>query len=514
MSKLIRLTSNNIDGTIDNDFHEDILLKAGCKIALKNISLTLKTDDLKINNSNDDISFTTDSNGSTHNNYLFNDTVHPTEYDNFLHKIDDAVNIKMQALNDNNDFNTQFETSINSENKIVFGFYKSVLFDFVPSLSKNSINILINELSGSDIVISNVSTASETQENQVLFSDEFIRGSGVFRCKIKDFVDNTSGLVDNGFSIGLSERSPNKLTGKKLWTNSERTYEIQFNRLSETYKYLNRRLDDDTDPMSDSMISPLKVVDATNDDNDILEIMLSQGEIIGSVYINNVRNIIFRDVFYGDPSIDDENRNGNEAFHKLHPYIIMNGTDTDIKINCIQHSFDEVRMQDYEEIKYPSILPKMITTQTIVPFPKSLINYNVEAEFNFSNVSIMKWLGFSSLEIKGTTNKNKHTLITANTVFEPVVYSKSIVVELQNISLNSFDSIKKGRLNILEVVPDEQDITISNNVITYEPNQLNFIQMSNISDILQRSFRVRLLNKFLNPIKTRGLIVLTILIQD
>ena len=192
----------------------------------------------------------------------------------------------------------------------------------------------------------------------------------------------------------------------------------------------------------------------------------------------------------------------------------MNGTDTDIKINCIQHSFDEVRMQDYEEIKHPQIFPTMISNQTILPFPKSLINYNVEAAFNFSNVSIMKWLGFSSLEIKGTTNINKHTLITANTVFEPVVYSKSIVVELQNISLNSFDSIKKGRLNILEVVPDEQDLTISNNVITYEPNQLNFIQMSNISDILQRSFRVRLLNKFLNPIKTKGLVVLTILIQD
>lgn len=514
MSKLIRLTSNLTDGSIDNDFNEDILIKANSKIALKNISLTLKTDDLIINNNNNQISFT--SGTSSRDTYLFNETVHPSLWEDLINnQFNDVVNRQLLAEDDNSDFNTQFSALVNTENKMEFVFFKSILFDFIPSLARPSSNILINELSGADIVISNTSIATTTQQNQVIFSDRFIQGAGVFRCKIKDFVDNTSGIGDNGFSIGLTENPAAILTGKQNWTNAERTYEIKFNRLSENYQFLNRRLDGDTAAMNTSTVAPLKVVEATHRENDILEIMLSGGSIIGNVYINNVKHELFIDTNYGDPSIDKNDRNGNHDYHSLYPYIIMNGSNDNIKINCIQHSFNESRMQNYDEVQYPPTVPKMVTTQTILPEPKVIVGYSEEGKFLFSARDMQTWFGFNDIEPKATSSTiDKHIRITADNIFEPVVYHKSIVVEMQNISLNSFDSIKRGRFSILEIVPDEADILMSNNVITYEPHQLNFIQMSNITDILQRSFRIRLLNKYLQPIKTRGLIVLTILIQD
>jgi len=266
--------------------------------------------------------------------------------------------------------------------------------------------------------------------------------------------------------------------------------------------------------MDVSSVAPLKVVEATDDDNDILEIMLSGGVIYGNVYINNVKHQLFIDTEYGDPSIGHVDRNGKNDFHSLYPYIIMNGDNDDIKINCIQHSLNESEMQNYDEVRYPPTVPEMVTTQTILPNPKVITGYSEEGEFLFSGRDMRDWFGFNDIEPKANSGIDKHIRITAENIFKPVVYSKSIVVEMQNINLNSFDSIKKGRFNILEIVPDDVTTLEEDNVITYEPNQLNFIQMNNINDILQRSFRIRLLNKYLQPIKTKGLIVLTILIKE
>ena len=112
-------------------------------------------------------------------------------------------------------------------------------------------------------------------------------------------------------------------------------------------------------------------------------------------------------------------------------------------------------------------------------------------------------------------NTFQHLVFTADNLFAPVVFSKSIVVELQNIPLLSYDSIKKGRMSILSVIPDDTSkIVNKSDIITYEPNQLNFISIDNINPLLLRNIRCRLLNKSLEPIKTTGLAVLTILIKD
>ena len=86
---------------------------------------------------------------------------------------------------------------------------------------------------------------------------------------------------------------------------------------------------------------------------------------------------------------------------------------------------------------------------------------------------------------------------------------------MMNLPLLSYDSLKKGRMSILSVVPDDTSKTDNiTDIITYEPNQLNFISIDNINSLLLRNIRCRLLNKNLEPIKTRGLSVLTILIRD
>jgi len=176
-------------------------------------------------------------------------------------------------------------------------------------------------------------------------------------------------------------------------------------------------------------------------------------------------------------------------------------------------------MKNYDEFKFPPSVPKLLTNQTVVPQPKTLDNYQNEFKFLFETETIANWFSFNNNTVKiginsGLVNDYDFT-ITSDDVFGPVVYNKSVVVELLNIELNSYDSLKKGRLNILDVVPDDSSNTNNqSNIISYEPNNVNFIKLNYINDVLQRTFRVRLLNKFLKPIKTTGLIVLTLLIKD
>ena len=182
----------------------------------------------------------------------------------------------------------------------------------------------------------------------------------------------------------------------------------------------------------------------------------------------------------------------------------MYGEDDDVRISGIQHSFRESSMQHYDQINFPDKdLPKLITSQTVLPQPKSLIGYNEEGKFLFAADDIQKWFGFNKIVFK------------ADNVFKPVSFSKSIIVEMMNLPLLSYDSLKKGRMSILSVVPDDTSKTDNiTDIITYEPNQLNFISIDNINSLLLRNIRCRLLNKNLEPIKTRGLSVLTILIRD
>lgn len=514
--KLLRLTSNNEDGTFENGFNEDIRIKPGAEIALQNLSLELKTENLTINTNNNALSFQT-AVSEIRNTFLWNETITPMEYDDFfLDHFDDTVNKKLKCENDNNDFNTQYKTVINKDNKIEMTFFKSVLFDYVPTLSENSEEILVDETDEDEIVISQYGSRTTDQTNKVVFLDKFINGAGVFRCKIANFTDNSTGLEDNGFEIGLSKIAPSKYFNNEDMTNYQRTYTIRFNRIGENYKFMVRRSNTDTAAEDDSGVAAVNGVIATDPENDILELMLSEGVIIGNVYISNVKHELFRDESYSDVT------SGSTTFFNLYPYIIMYGEDDDVRISGIQHSFRESSMQHYDQINFPDKdLPKLITSQTVLPQPKNLIGYNEEGKFLFAADDIQKWFGFNKIENKAysdgylSNNRFEHLVFKADNVFKPVSFSKSIIVEMMNLPLLSYDSLKKGRMSILSVVPDDTSKTDNiTDIITYEPNQLNFISIDNINPLLLRNIRCRLLNKNLEPIKTRGLSVLTILVRE
>ena len=63
--RLLRLTTENNNAIFDNNFNHDILLDKDSQVGLQNINFSLETKFIKISNTNNVITFSTDNNETT-----------------------------------------------------------------------------------------------------------------------------------------------------------------------------------------------------------------------------------------------------------------------------------------------------------------------------------------------------------------------------------------------------------------------------------------------------------------
>ena len=538
MVKLLRLTTEKPDANFDIQFNEDIIIKPKSQMALKNVTFTMDEDVLTIDNTNSKFLFTTDYNPGINNDreftlrfgkfnlYHSNDTEEELRnFERFIELLNDNANSKLKCVNANNDFNSEVIFSVNQNNLFQMECFKSILFDFVPTLADITSDIEIDKSNSGRIDVYHQGTSTTTQKNKLVFNDEFIKGAGVFRCKIADFTANGSGNRDNGFEIGLSDVRPSTFINNTNMKNSERTFMIRFNRVGEVYTFLETREEEDTSPETDSTVTATKGANATLTTNDIIELKLEQGEIVGNVYMhdgtNYVKHQIFRNTLYGDLSDLAERVNGLAPFYGLHPYIVMYGDHDYVDICDIQHSLRESQMINYQQRKIlDTTLPKI--TYLAGANPIDIDNgYAKQGFLSFQSIEISNYLGFNSKEV--TSNPAEYSgigdfpniIMIADEVFKPAIYSRNFIIEMQNISLTSYDSLYSGRKSILSTIVDGNDLTINGqDIISYEPSEITFIDIDNMSERNIRNIKCKILDKNLNEIKIQGLAVLTILIKE
>ena len=90
-------------------------------------------------------------------------------------------------------------------------------------------------------------------------------------------------------------------------------------------------------------------------------------------------------------------------------------------------------------------------------------------------------------------------------------YPDSIIVELLNIDLKSYDSLDNKRRSILAVIPNLNENVFGK--IIYDVNYPLYISVRNENPIYLRNIRARVLNSDLSPITLRGRAVMTILLK-
>lgn len=476
--KLIRLTSDK--PIFEINFNEDIIIPKGSQIALKNLSLKQFIPYLNINPKRDTIFSTVDNASVLGREITLTNEQYYNNLDNLYEFMEDLENKLNSVLTlTGRELGIEWRVQRLPDDHVTIE-YKAALFDFLP---------VLYDFTGSvttDIDLGEVraTTRATDQTNKYYSRYKFTKGSGVFRARINSFVDNDVG--DAGFEIGLSNVKPELWEDSNTMTNKQRTYSVIATENNEPYQFIK---DGETPATSNPPINPLKFTGATLSENDIVEVSLSLGVIRGTVYQDDGVKQIFSATY-----ITDED---------LYPYIIMYGQQEDIVIDDIKQCCSPYETS--EEIR-PDFKNNVTYTHAVAPPIQQLSDTETQLTLN---KEVSSFLGFRDTVL---TKSGEEVLFEADNEFS--LYDNnddSMVIVSDSLKLDSYDSDNLGRLNTLEVVPNLHSET---RYLGYEPSNMNFIDITNTTDVTLRNMRFRILDKDLNLVKIANKGVLTVLINS
>ena len=302
MVKLIRLTSVN-DGNFETNFDAEIVLKPNSKLALLNATFATVFDSITITEINNKISFRSKADGVTSSFFMT-----PKLYQgkqgtqDFLDDVALGLNSTLKATKLTPETQNQFsEFRVNDLLNNQNGDTASIFYNQVPLCSPmgptyripNSkqayrtrnmqfwetdpaiINITDVDRNTNFIQVENGVTATPDRNHHFITSADYplSKGNALFMCQTMNWADNGSGLQDNGYGIGLTQVNLQALGFPKNadLPNDSRQLEIRYNRVTETYKYI-----DDNLTEKDSGIMPIRVTDYFRQNNDALWFRIGQ----------------------------------------------------------------------------------------------------------------------------------------------------------------------------------------------------------------------------------------------
>ena len=474
--KLIRLTSEK--PIFEINFNEDIIIPKGSKIALKNLSIKQFIPFLNINPKRDTIFSTVENENVLGREITLSNQAYYNELSDLYEFMEDLENKLNSVLTlTGRELGMEWRVQrlpndhITIENRAAIFDFLPVLYDFTGTVT-------------TDIDLGEVkATVRKTDQTNKYYSKyKFTKGSGVFRARINSFVDNDVG--DAGFEIGLSNVKPELWEDSNTMTDKQRTYSIIATEGDEAYQFKK-----DGDAAEPSGTSPLKFASGTLGENDIVEISLSLGVIRGTVYQDDGVKQIFNSTYNQD---DD-----------LFPYIIMYGQEEDIVIDDIKQCLSPYETLD--EV-VPPFANYATYLQAVNPPVQVIRDSTTELTLN---KEVSSYLGFNDTILSKVGDEG--VVFESDNEFQ--IYNSnddSMVIVSDSLKLDSYDSDNLGRLNTLEVVPN---LHTDSRYIGYEPNNLNFIDITNTNDITLRNLRFRLLSKDLKLANIANKGVMTVLIK-
>ena len=562
MVKLIRLATNN-NGVFRSAFGSSITIKENSKIALLN--LTFKTDFnvLNINDSNNEITFQAadDDLATLGTAYLPTKTYTQANIDDLKSDIEFALNETLEldpnvvSDSDLNSTSSAFQIRMIDDLINISYRYAPFLNPFnntstqepfpTPLLMKykpTSLDVTVPGGGGSETEVSQITGELPVllrQHNALLTTQyTFSKGSGMYYARIADFTDNGSGLQNNGAGIGLCD-TPffNEEVGGPgdNIPLTKCTYEVRFNRLTETYEYI---VDGD-DPL-DSGVLPTVVSLATSGSVALHDVMFIEknGSLMEVGVYQNVGGTATRQVFGTGSNIVEQ---GKEYWS----YLFVRGAKTDIKLDMVNISINPFNdPDDFNDFDWDDNLGSTDAsalengygdlTASVNPSPGFIMPKLLQDRWDDipakltsikMNKTIWKAIGFNTgIETIEKLISDQSGLIgwtalyIGNAVSE-LVGSDNFIVLSDTLPLDSYDASKVfyteqdnssgnvaynpeterlgRRKNILMTIPENNN---SDGLVEFQTNTPIFIDINNVHPMNIRNLQFRILNKDFSPI--------------
>jgi len=553
--KLVRLATDN-DGVFASAFQNDMTIAPQSQMALLNLTFQTNIGTFVVIPSGSTITFKSDTDDAN-----TSQTVTIPEKSFSVSEIEDYYKHIQHALNSaiNNDnargAGQKFYNSVGSGFRIgtTDEGIKTIEYRYAPFINPitSFANVIANSMIWFNDYITPVVTGTGVNKQTVITKNatqpandtraykvlplngrRLNDGSSLFTARVADSVDNGSGNQDNGFGIGLSRT--NLGVGFDNTADippAQRDFEIRFNRMGETYKYINNLSDE-----IDSTIQPVRVESTTFPDvkeHDILFMEVS-GNVLQLGVITDGGATATRNVF---ASINVA------AGEELYPYLYIRGASTDVKVDMMNYTIDpwlpsiggDERGNDDWQITgdidtggfngYDDVLDQGPINTVITQVDLDRFFLGADAKFNLLMPNVaLRALGFTQFQGTGRAGFLKQKISQSQPVYNwkvikakslPAAYtSDNFIMESMSLPLDSFDasktsypegtvyvnpaSDKRGRRkNILMTIPVNNN---TSGLVEYESSTPIFIDINNVEEINAKNLNFRILNKDFSPI--------------
>ena len=470
--KLIRCSTDRPDAFFDNEFQSNTDVPKGSQIALLNLSLEGSEQALTIDDNNNQIEI-----GYAGNNIqtavIENGDYTQSQITVLTDKITDACNKTVTSVGTS--MGCQWLVKKDTLDRIVFEKRQG-------KLNENASNWTLTNVGRTSQGVYSATTTTDI--NAMVNKLALSKGSFVFRCKINTL---PAFLEGTGITFGVS---PLDLNGSGLTPPipiEKLLAGIQVGGAGLFYSVIKEGV------LSTSPVNALGQV-ANSASNDTLEISLDRNRIFFSVYKLGTTEI----------SLSAEMPLPALSFGvDLFPVIIFSGDNSQASVFKVQFTADPFKTSslgvdiDYSLEGIPS---------------QGSVRSNQFLEFQ--GITLANYLGFNNtrIPVSGNILSLADIKYIADNIFIIKRVSDSILVEMLNVNLLSYDSITKNRRNIIAVIPAQPDLI--NGRVVYEANNLIFLDIDNSNATQFRNIRARVLNEDLSSISTQGQSVMTLLLKS
>ena len=552
--KLIRLATDN-NGIFTSAFQNDMIIEKNSQMALLNLTFKTEFENITIDESNNIVTFQSDISTSEtlFSGVIAQGTYTSQDLDTYYEAVELGLNSALSLTYSIGDITDQTErNSIYSTFKILTrdDGKKEINYRFAPFLNPfrslptgpdrmffnetdtpQATNLTILSTGDGDVTIRAKSTASVTTRQRTTFGiiDRHLnKGAGIFMARARDIIDNSSGLQDNGFAIGLSNVP---IPQGVLVTDMPQIYlenEIRINRFGDEIMIINNGGSEQGTGIYPQKLSATTYPNIT--DHDVIAFEMSEGNLNFVVYQEaRDTDVGQRVVLYTTKVL---------AGKKYYPYLYVNGGSGNCVVDMVNITLDpfmDGKKNDKWALtganddtgmdnKFSDMIEDSANSiRDVIPNVRDQIGWQGTQYTTRLTLHGQVWdtLGYT---INGNSNTNVSEEIDIGDGLyldcwsfwtpqnEPVIKdSDNFIVSSDSVNLDSFDAsqafytfgsttqipnIPKSsdrvgrRKNILMTIPVNDN---SNGLVEYESNTPIFIDMNNAEKINLKNINLSIL---------------------
>jgi hypothetical protein len=488
--KLIRLTTTDENALFSNTFNEDIIIEPNSKIALHSLTTQIETEQIITNAQNDDIVYGIA--GSTRTIHLAHNTYDKTNIDDFFNDFTYKLNSSLQY--NESEMSRQYGVST-AENKLIVQLQTGAIMTPIPNFNNpddfnkfyGKKNITIND---NNKALLRSGGTDLSFDAFLYFRSTLCKGVSSLRARLYSNPEPTEG----GFVLGYY--SEQLTSDTPVIDPTKIVFGVQFIDEGKVYKiYKNGAV-------SQSTALPIIPTTTGGETNDYILIEGYQKKLTAKLFNTSALSPSRSN------SLDIAETDWDHTT-ELYPFCCFVSSMT--SVSDIKFTSDPF-YNDVNNQKITSIYNEETGLDAVVALKSNKV---VQVFLQFNDIDLARLLGFRQqrIPVSGFDKTNEFGIAEfkafKNLSFRDI--ADTYLVEMLNLNINSYDSIKQQHMNLLSVIPQFDAVRER---LVYNAVYPVFLSLNNSYRINLREIRARILKEDLAPISTIGYSQITILIDN